>query len=187
MKRTVPDDAKLVFHGSIFDVYQWQQKLYDGSTMTFEHLKRVNTAQVIAVVDGKILIQEEEQPGMEPFFSLPGGRCDSYEEAMLDAAKRELIEETGYASDDWELWKEDNPATKITWTIGTFIARNCRKVQESHLDAGEKISSRLITLDEFLALAEHPKFRDVFLMPDLLLMKLHPERLLEFKRKLGLQ
>jgi len=31
----IPKDAKLVFKGKIFDVYQWQQKVYDGTTVTY--------------------------------------------------------------------------------------------------------------------------------------------------------
>src|SRR5215467_9321922 len=32
----IPEHAERVFQGKIFDVYQWPQKLYDGSTATFE-------------------------------------------------------------------------------------------------------------------------------------------------------
>ena len=36
----IPPEAKCVFRGKIFDVYQWPQRLYDGSTATFEMLRR---------------------------------------------------------------------------------------------------------------------------------------------------
>ncbi len=38
----IPPNAKRVFKGIIFDVYQWQQKMFDGSKETFEMLKRAN-------------------------------------------------------------------------------------------------------------------------------------------------
>src|ERR1700739_4821656 len=111
--KPLPADAKMVFKGELFEVWQWGQKMFDGSIATFERLKRQNTVQVVAVVDGKMLIQEQEQPdSAHPFISLPGGRCDEGEDE-LEAAKRELLEETGYVSGDWAVWKEDNPVGKM--------------------------------------------------------------------------
>jgi len=159
MRDPIPSHAKMVFKGKIFEVWQWEQKMFDGSIMIFERLRRPNTVQSVATVGDKILLQTQQQPDkMEPFPSLPGGRCDSFDEDPLEAAKRELLEETGYVSDDWTLWKEQNPVGKIQWTIYTFIARNCRKQQEPQLDAGEKITTHLIDFEEFLMLSEHPYF-----------------------------
>jgi len=36
--------AQRVFKGIIFDVYQWKQKMFDGSQGIFEMLKRPDTA-----------------------------------------------------------------------------------------------------------------------------------------------
>lgn len=180
-RKGIPVEAKKVFSGKIFDVYQWEQKMFDGSTQTFERLRRPNTAQVIAVVGDKILIQDEEQPdAVSAFPSIPGGRCDVGEES-LDSAKRELLEETGYVSDDWELWKEVNPVGKMEWTVYTYIARNCRQEGVPHLDAGERITSRLVTFDEFLALSDEASFYSPELVPAMLRMRLNPEHKEEFR------
>ncbi|MBU3964753.1 NUDIX domain-containing protein [Patescibacteria group bacterium] len=154
----LPTSAKMVFKGEIFEVWQWKQKMFDGSIQTFEKLRRTNTAQVIPAVGDKILIQIQEQPDRKKSFnSIPGGRCDWGEEPLI-AAKRELLEETGYISDDWTLWREENPIGKIIWTVYTYIARNCYHKQPSQLDAGEKITTQLISFDEFLMLSEDPSF-----------------------------
>jgi len=154
----LPPNAKLVFKGKIFEVWQWEQKMYDGTVEIFEKLKRTNTAQVIAVAGDKILIQTQSQPDKKKsFISLPGGRCEEGESALA-AAKRELLEETGYVSDDWELWREENPVGKMIWTVSTYIARNCRYKQPPQLEAGEKIVTRLIPFNEFLMLSEDPAF-----------------------------
>ena len=55
----IPADAKRVFEGVIFDVYQWQQKMFDGSTETFEVLKRPDSVEVIAIKDGKMVVIHE--------------------------------------------------------------------------------------------------------------------------------
>ena len=38
-KQPIPENAKRVFKGIIFDVYQWEQELYNGSKAVFEKLK----------------------------------------------------------------------------------------------------------------------------------------------------
>lgn len=155
---SLPLNARMAFKGKIFEVWQWDQKMFDGSMEIFERLKRPNTAQVIATVGDKILIQEQEQPDLpHPFASVPGGRCEEGEDPLA-AAKRELLEETGYISDDWFLWREENPVGKIIWTVYNYVARNCRYEKSPALDAGEKITTRLISFDEFLQLSEDPAF-----------------------------
>ena len=59
----IPKHAKRVFKGVIFDVYQWKQKMYDGSFKTFEKIKRPDTVIVFPVLDnGKILLTKQSQP-----------------------------------------------------------------------------------------------------------------------------
>ncbi|MFO0971471.1 MAG: hypothetical protein U0520_03950, partial [Candidatus Saccharimonadales bacterium] len=60
--KLIPQDAKKVFDGVIFDVFQWQQQMFDGTTETFEMLRRPDTVQVICIDEGKVLVLEEEQP-----------------------------------------------------------------------------------------------------------------------------
>ena len=59
----IPPDAKKVFSGVLFDVYQWEQKMFDGSVATFEKLKRPDTVVVFPVLpNGRIILTEQEQP-----------------------------------------------------------------------------------------------------------------------------
>ncbi|MFH1582704.1 MAG: hypothetical protein ABIB72_00085, partial [Candidatus Falkowbacteria bacterium] len=45
-------------------------------------------------------------------------------------------------------------------TIYTYIARDCIYWQPPRPEAGEKITAKLISFDEFLALADNPDFYD---------------------------
>ena len=47
--RLIPPEADRVFRGEIYEVYQWPQKMPDGSVETFEMLRRPDT--VMARVD----------------------------------------------------------------------------------------------------------------------------------------
>ena len=73
-------------------------------------------------------------------------------------AKRELLEETGYVSGNWELLLEDEPVSKMDWKVYTYIARNCVYEQEQQLDGGEKIDVNLVSFDDLVALADNPEF-----------------------------
>lgn len=180
----LPKHAERVFQGVLFDVYQWDQTMFDGSTERFEMLRRPDTSAVVASVDGKIMMQIEEQPDSGPFLSTPGGRCNEGE-SRLECAKRELLEETGYASDEWELLTEIRPHGKIEWTIAVYAARNCRKVQEPHVDAGEKIEPKFLTFEEFLMTPDDPMFRTWELTELILRARLEPQRMADLRKKLG--
>src|SRR3989344_9394609 len=121
----IPENAKVVFEGVIFDIYQWEQKGYEGKIRIFKNLKRPDTALIIPITkEGKIVIAKQEQPGKRPFIGLVGGRADEGEEP-LEAAKRELLEETGYKAKEWSLFHVVQPVSKIQWVIYFFIAKGC--------------------------------------------------------------
>lgn len=150
--RLIPETAARVFEGKIFDVYQWDQELFDGSHATFEMLKRPDTVNVIAIKDGKIVILEQEQPRLGVFYSVPGGRHDNPNETELEAVKRELLEEAGMTFSHWRLIHATQPFTKIEWFVYTFLATGFVSEVEPHLDGGERITKKLMTLDEVKAI-----------------------------------
>ena len=151
----LPEGSKKVFEGVIFNVFQWDQKMYDGSTEVFERISRADTVEAIVVSkDGKLLIQKQQQPDRDDWFlSSVGGRVDQGEEPLV-AMKRELKEETGYSSDDWELLSKHCPSSKLMWYIYTYIARDCVETHEQDLDAGEKIEVMEVDFDEFIDLLD---------------------------------
>lgn len=178
----IPQNAKRVFKGIIFDVYHWEQEMFDGTTETFEMLKRVNTIEIIATSGDKILLSHQSQPNKHDYYSLFGGRAEENEEPLV-TAKRELLEESGLTSKDWELFKTYTPVHKIDWEIHTFIARDCKKVKEQNLDAGEKIEILECTFDEFIELVVSDKYWGSELVVDILKMK-DAGSLEEFRKKL---
>lgn len=167
-KQPIPKSAKRVFKGIMFDVYQWQQKMFDGTFQTFEKIKREDTAMVIPVTtDGKIILLKESQPGKKPFTALVGGRIGRNEK-VLDAAKRELLEETGYEAREFIMFDSFQPVSKIEWNVYTFIAKDCKKVSEINPDSGEKIKLMPVSFEEFLKIVMSKEFNDTELTLKLL-------------------
>lgn len=182
----IPPQAKKVFEGIIYDVYHWEQEVYDGTTQTFEMLKRAATLLVIAVTeDKKILLLDEEQPSVGRFVNFPGGRMEKNETSYVDGTKRELLEETGYTSDDFEVYIEENEGSKIDWPFVMSIARGCKKVSEPQLDPGEKIHEILhLTFEEFYETVLANSFRDKKFQEHFRKIVADPIKLEEFKEKL---
>jgi ADP-ribose pyrophosphatase len=146
----VPKNAKCVFKGVIFDVYQWQQEMYDGTYETFEMLKRPDTVLIIAIDNDEIIVLDEEQPnGIIRNSSLPAGRVDSTDESILMAAQRELVEETGLQFAKWALLKVTQPQSKLEWFMYVYIATEKTGEIPTKHDVGEKITIKRVSFDEF--------------------------------------
>ena len=81
-------------------------------------------------------------------LEIPGGVIDG-DEKPVEALRRELLEETGYQFDDFELISTvyGNPATANNQTF-TFLAKGGKKVQGQSLDAHEELIVEEYTIAE---------------------------------------
>lgn len=155
MKKTIPHDAVLipdsarrVFEGEIFDVYQWQQAMFDGSEHTFEMLKRADTVTAICALDQKLLVINDIQPHLGGRVSFPGGRVDPTDLSIADAAAREVKEETGYVFNRWRLVKVWQPYRKMEWFVHVLLGWDLAEQVEPKPDPGEKIELSTIGFEE---------------------------------------
>jgi ADP-ribose pyrophosphatase len=148
--KPIPDHAGLVFEGVIFDVYQWDQLAFDGKTkLKFEKLKRPDSCRVIGILDdGRVLFNKEEQPVSGVFYDVPAGKHDNPKENEEEAAKRELLEETGFKFNNWKLIRAYQPLAKIDWICYTFVAWGEESQSNTNLDVGEKIETLKLSLEE---------------------------------------
>lgn len=184
-KLPLPEDARRVFKGVMFDVYQWEQEMFDGTKATFEKLKRPDTVIVFAVLDdGKIILTRQKQPGKEPFIGAAGGRINPGED-ILDAAKRELLEETGYEAGEFTLWKALQPIGRIEWAVYVFVARKLKKISGQSLDAGEKIEVMPVDFEEFTKIALQENFYQQEIYRDVVEAMLNKEKREDLKRLLS--
>jgi len=168
----------------VFTVYQWDQSLFDGSTAVFERAIRPDSVQVIPIKDGKILVAREQQPDTKPFWGLFGGVIDPDENPLV-AAKRELLEETGLVSDDWEPITTFAFDDKLHWKIPCYVARGCREASAPHQEAGERIEIVPVDFPRFVDILCDPECRARALTLHILLLE-RAGKLDEFRKKLGI-
>lgn len=179
----LPTNARQAFKGEIFEVWQWEQRQFDGSSATYECAKRNDSVTVIPIFGEKILIQYQEQPGRDEFISLPGGFCE--EDEPLKDAQREFLQETGCIAGVWKPYMVWEPGgNKIMWKSHFYIAKECKKIQDIQEDPGEKIRTDFASFDEFLTLADNPKFRHKDIVPTLLRARYIPGNKEELRKLL---
>lgn len=84
----------------------------------------------------------------------------SSHENALEAAKRELKEETGYTSDEWEhLLTIPSAATIADNYAFIFRARNCRRTSEQHTDSTEFLRMEKYSAEEIEELIATGRFQ----------------------------
>lgn len=105
---------------------------------------------IIAITkDGEMVMERQYRHGLgNTCYELPCGVIEA-DETSLEAAKRELLEETGYAGGEWQEWMtlSPNPATSNN-LAHSFLALGVEKVAGQHLDATEDITVHLLSQDD---------------------------------------
>ena len=107
---------------------------------------------VIAItVEGSYVIEKQYRHGIdEILYELCAGNCEAGEKP-LDAAKRELLEETGYGGGYWTLLGKcaPNPNSMNNWCY-TFLAEGVAKTGLPHQEETEEIEIHLLTEEQLL-------------------------------------
>lgn len=86
---------------------------------------------VALTVSNVVLLKTEFRYSCGDLIECPAGTFEVDETDPLVVAKRELLEETGYTSEDWTYLGETRESTaKLTNNMHIFMAQNCVRVGE---------------------------------------------------------
>lgn len=122
-------DKKIVWEGRFLRTVLISYKDRSGNLRNWEAVERVNCKGIVVVVpitvEGEFLLIRQFRPVVNNFvIEFPAGLNDK-DEPLIDAAKRELIEETGYDSSDF-IYLADGPVSSgmSTEILTVFIAKD---------------------------------------------------------------
>ncbi len=141
-----------VYSGRLLHVYRDEVILPNGRKSTRELIRHNGAVAVVPLLDNGNVVAEHQYryPFSRVMVEIPAGKLDSPDEDHLEAAKRELKEETGYEADSWTeigaLYPSVAYTTEVIWM---YLARGLRK-GERRLDEDEFLNVVEIPLEDFV-------------------------------------
>ncbi|OUM90024.1 NUDIX hydrolase [Parageobacillus thermoglucosidasius] len=109
--------------------------------------------------DGKVIVLEQYRHAFKSWeYELPAGMVEHGEEP-IEAAKRELLEETGVKAKSWKslgyLYPSPGSTSEV---IHLFVATDLINTNHQHLDRSENIKVQYMDFQKLLKLIEMNKF-----------------------------
>ena len=118
-------------------------------------LEYSNWVNILPVTkDGRVVLVRQYRYALGCFsIEVPGGIMDPHEKDPLEAAKRELLEETGYSAGHVEQVAvvATNPATHNN-RLYCYLATDCELTHELDHDENEEIEVLVVSMEELLEL-----------------------------------
>lgn len=136
---------EVVFGGKIWDVVS-ERFEYNGSELTREFVSHTGGVAVIAINDHQdvLLIRQYRHPVRGYLWEIPAGLLDVPGESRLEAAKRELLEESGYVAESWrqlaEFYTTPGGSNEL---VTIFIANELRAQGHDFELEGEEVDMEL--------------------------------------------
>lgn len=152
--------GKRVYEGKILNLEVDEVELSDGSLASRECVRHHGGAAVLYVTGGRVLLVKQFRYlyGKE-IYEIPAGKLEKGEDPM-EAAKRELREETGFVANDMLPFLKIYPTPGYTdEVIHVYCAKNCY-VDSQQLDKGEFLNVSLIKITDVLKMIESGEICD---------------------------
>jgi ADP-ribose pyrophosphatase len=123
----------------------------DGCLGDWDILHGGSTVAVVALTadDQGILVRQFRPGPGKVLLELPGGNVES-DESVIDAAARELLEETGFEAESIEVVATTYLASYATHRRHAVVARACRKIREPRPDVGEFVEPVTLPLPAYV-------------------------------------
>jgi len=136
---------------TLFQVrFDWLENPRNGHTVKATVVEAPDWVNVVALTpEGELVLVRQYRFGRgEITLEIPAGIVEPGENSR-DAAARELMEETGFSTEDWKYlgWVAPNPAY-LNNRCHHWLARDVEKVAPPALDEGENLEVLVLSLDQ---------------------------------------
>ena len=142
-------ESALAYEGVFLKLRRDRALLPDGREAPREYVVHPGAAAMVPIFDdGRILVEHQYRyPLRRHFVEIPAGKIDPGE-TSLQTARRELIEETGFAASLWAPLTTIHPAIGFAdERIDIFLCRGLERVATPSTDDGEFVDTEIVTLD----------------------------------------
>lgn len=153
--------SRTAYRGRLLQVNEDEVQLPDGSRARREYILHPGAAVILPVFeDGAVLLERQfRYPVGDHCYELPAGKLEP-DEPPLETAKRELLEETGYAAAEWTHLTTAWPCIGYAdEQIIYFLARGLTH-RGRQLDDGEFLEVLELSLDDALDWVRQGKIND---------------------------
>lgn len=155
-------DRKLIYQGAITKYYVDTIELPNGKTAEWDFVGHQGAAAAVAVMDdGKILMVSQYRNALDRYtLEIPAGGLQSPTEPTIEAAARELEEETGYHAQSIELLISIRTTVAFcNEKIDIYFAKDLIPTHQN-LDEDEFLNVKAFSLEELEAMIYDQTIQD---------------------------
>lgn len=160
--KEVQISSEEIYDGVILHVYKDSVTLPNGNTSGRELIRHVGAVGIVPLTDDrKVIVERQYRYPLDMVITeIPAGKLDSKEEDRLDAAKRELREETGITADEWIDMGVYYPAAAYTDEKITLYLAKGLHFGEQQLDEDEFLNLEAVPLETLVKEVVEGKITD---------------------------
>ncbi|MEQ6036495.1 NUDIX hydrolase [Staphylococcus saccharolyticus] len=154
-------DRTVIYNGKIIDLEVHDIELPDGSTSKRELIYHNGAVAVCAVTPENevLLVKQFRKPIEKPLLEIPAGKLESGED-RIEAAKRELQEETGYIASDLELITDMYGSPGFSSEKLTIYFANQLIEGEMNLDEDEFVELHKLPIKDVKSMLDNKEIAD---------------------------
>lgn len=160
MKKERKLSRKIIFEGRVFSVFLDHVENLHGNPATREVLKHNGGVAVLATADDDVyLIKQFRYAIDQDLIEVPAGKLEGNED-ILDAAKRELKEETGLIAKTWSYLGPMHPTPGYSTEVIHLFHAHTLSQGQTEFDPDESIETIRIPLTKALQMIENKAITD---------------------------
>ena len=150
-----------LYQGRVFKLIRENATLDNGVTTNMEFVEHPGATAIIPMLNESrvLLLKQYRHPLRKYIWEIPAGTIDP-QESVINCAKRELIEETGYSANQWQKLGEITPVPGYSdERIHVYLATELQTAEQD-LDRDEIINIHEVDFSEALEMIKTGKIQD---------------------------
>lgn len=153
-------ESKLIYKGRAFSLFS-DKITYNNRTMTKDVVNYPDAVAVIPIIDKNkfVLIKQFRYPVKDELIEVPAGKLEEGED-VIEGARRELEEETGYRAGKLKKIYEYYPAVGYSSEKIHIVLATNLTLHQKNLDEDEFTEVVILDYDEIMKMIRENQIKD---------------------------